>query len=88
MTLFLEFLEEIFFHSFLDLLKLLPFLFLSYLLMEAIEHKAGERMQNIIAEVPMSEMSNFAVAMRSIAQGRATFDFEFARYEEAPQNIA
>ena len=49
---------------------------------------AGERMQNIIAEVPMSEMSDFAVAMRSIAQGRATFDFEFARYEEAPQNIA
>ena len=48
MTLFLEFLEEIFFHSFLDLLKLLPFLFLSYLLMEAIEHKAGERMQNSI----------------------------------------
>lgn len=49
---------------------------------------AGDRMQRIIAEVPMSEMSDFAVAMRSIAQGRATFDFDFARYEEAPHNIA
>lgn len=49
---------------------------------------AGDRTQNILAEVPMSEMSDFAVAMRSLSQGRATFDFEFARYEEAPQNIA
>lgn len=49
---------------------------------------AEDRMQNILAEVPMSEMSDFAVAMRSISQGRATFSFEFARYEEAPQNIA
>ncbi len=49
---------------------------------------AEDRMQNILAEVPMSEMSDFAVAMRSISQGRATFNFEFARYEEAPQNIA
>lgn len=35
--------EEVIWHSFLDTLKLLPFLFLTYLLMELIEHRAGER---------------------------------------------
>ncbi len=35
--------EEIFLHGLLDTLKLLPFLFLTYLLMEYIEHKAGDK---------------------------------------------
>lgn len=46
------------------------------------------RKQEIIAEVPMSEMGDFATVMRSIAQGRATFGFKFERYEEAPPFIA
>ena len=29
-------------HSFLETLKLLPFLYLTYLLMELLEHKAGD----------------------------------------------
>ena len=41
-------LEEIFLHGFLDTLKLLPFLFLTYLLMEYIEHKAGERVERFM----------------------------------------
>ncbi len=49
---------------------------------------AGERRQEIIAEIPMSEMGDFATAMRSIAQGRAEFSFEFTRYEEAPPFVA
>lgn len=42
-------LEEIFLHGLLDTLKLLPFLFLTYLLMEFIEHRASsgaERFMN------------------------------------------
>ena len=35
-------LEEILLHGFLDTLKLLPFLFLTYLLMEFIEHRASD----------------------------------------------
>jgi len=35
-------------HGFLDTLKLLPFLFLAYFLMELLEHKAGERVENIV----------------------------------------
>ena len=40
---FLGFAEEVLLHSVLDTLKLIPFLFLTYLLMEFIEHKAGDR---------------------------------------------
>ena len=35
------FLDEVLWHGFLDTLKLIPFLFLTYLLMEFIEHKAS-----------------------------------------------
>ncbi len=49
---------------------------------------AENRKQEIIAEVPTSEMGDFPTAMRSIAQGRASFDFAFERYEEAPPFVA
>ncbi len=48
----------------------------------------GNHMQEILAEVPEAEMGDFATAMRSITQGRATFEFEFVRYEEAPEFVA
>ena len=46
------------------------------------------RKQEIIADVPMSEMGDFSTAMRSLAQGRAEFTFEFARYEDAPPFVS
>ena len=42
----------------------------------------------IEAEVPMAEMGDFSTVLRSLTQGRGYFRFEFARYEEAPANIA
>lgn len=39
---------DIIIDTLLDCVKLLPFLFITYLAMEYIEHKAGERMQNAI----------------------------------------
>ena len=35
--------------AFIDTLKLIPFLFITYLLMELLEHKAGEKSKNIIS---------------------------------------
>ena len=40
------------------------------------------------AEVPMAEMANYTIALRALSQGRGSFDLEFARYEEAPGNVA
>ncbi len=37
------FIEEVFFHGITDTFILIPFLFLTYLLMEFIEHKAGDK---------------------------------------------
>lgn len=37
----IEHLPEILSHTLLDTLKLIPFLFLAYLLMEFLEHRAG-----------------------------------------------
>lgn len=40
------------------------------------------------AEVPMAEMFRYATDLRSMSQGRGSFDFAFERYQEAPQNVA
>ena len=49
---------------------------------------AANKMQEVIGEVPMGEMSDFSTAMRSITQGTATFTLAFERYEDVPANIA
>ncbi len=42
----------------------------------------------IRAEVPLAEMFGYATDLRSATQGRATYSMEFARYLEAPNNVA
>ncbi|HXZ26393.1 MAG TPA: elongation factor G [Terriglobales bacterium] len=51
-----------------------------------MEHRAGS--QVVSAIVPLSEMFGYATQMRSNTQGRATFSMHFARYEEAPRQVA
>ena len=48
----------------------------------------GNQLSEVVAEVPMAEMSDFSTAMRSITQGRASFTLAFERYEELPAQIA
>lgn len=43
-----EFIHEVVLHGLLDSLKVLPFLFVTYLLMEWLEHKSGERTERFI----------------------------------------
>ncbi len=42
----------------------------------------------IKAEVPLGEMFGYATDVRSMSQGRATYTMEFAKYNEAPANVA
>ena len=42
----------------------------------------------ITADVPLAEMFGYATDLRSATQGRATYTMEFAKYSEAPNNIA
>lgn len=45
-------------------------------------------MQIVEGEVPMAEMDNFATYLRQVTQGRGSYEFAFARYEDAPANVA
>jgi elongation factor G len=45
-------------------------------------------MQIIDAEVPMAEMGDFNTFVRQATQGRGSYTFTFARYEDAPSAVA
>ena len=49
---------------------------------------AEDGLQEVMAEVPMSEMTTYAIDLRSMTRGRGSFDLEFARYQDAPANVA
>ena len=44
-------------------------------------------LQIVEAEVPMAEMNTYTIDLRSMTQGRGSFEFGFERYEEAPMNV-
>ena len=44
--------------------------------------------QSVEAEAPMSELGKYATDLKSMTQGRGWFSMEFARYEEAPRDVA
>lgn len=48
----------------------------------------NENLNLVEAEVPMSEMHTYSTDLRSMSQGRGVFEYEFVRYDVAPQNIA
>ena len=45
----------------------------------------GEGYQVVEAEVPVGEMSSYAIDLRSMTQGRGSYTMNFVRYEEVPQ---
>jgi len=56
-------------------------------LIQGMDDSTGGGKQ-VKAEVPLSEMFGYATDLRSATQGRATYSMEFARYAEAPKNVA
>ncbi|MBR6681559.1 MAG: elongation factor G, partial [Clostridia bacterium] len=54
--------------------------------MNAAEGKRGYSI--IEAEVPRSEMLDYAVIIRALTGGLGRYTFQFVRYEEVPANIA
>ena len=49
---------------------------------------AEDGVQVLDAEIPLAELSKYATELRSMTQGRGTFEMEFARYEIMPPNVA
>ncbi|MPM47467.1 Elongation factor G [bioreactor metagenome] len=48
----------------------------------------GKGLSLVKAQVPFSEMFRYTVDLRSITQGRGSYDMNFSHYEEVPQRIA
>ncbi len=48
---------------------------------------AGKGLTTIESDVPMSEMGDFTTVLRSITQGRGSFELDFARYELLPKQL-
>ena len=44
--------------------------------------------QKLMAEAPQAELFDYALVLRSMTQGRGTFEMNFERYEEVPKMIA
>jgi len=53
---------------------------------DSIRHY-NDYQQEIVAEVPLSELFGYATRIRSLSQGRAVYTLEFCKYEICPPNI-
>jgi len=47
--------------------------------------RAGAKV--IKSVIPLAEMFGYATSLRSMTQGRASYNMEFSKYEEAPRNV-
>ena len=47
-----------------------------------------EEGQKVSVEVPMAEILDYPIALRSMTQARGSFTQEFVRYDEVPQHLA
>jgi len=51
------------------------------------EMKDRSKVKIIDGKVPLSSMFGYATTIRSLSQGRASFNLEFSHYQEAPQMV-
>ncbi len=52
-----------------------------------VMRRHSEYQQEIVADVPLSELFGYATRIRSLSQGRAIYTLEFKKYEITPTNI-
>lgn len=55
-------------------------------MVQGMDERMGSHI--IRADVPLSEMFGYSTTLRSMSQGRATYNMEFHHYAEAPNNVA
>ncbi len=53
----------------------------------SVMRRHSEYQQEIIAEVPLSELFGYATRIRSLSQGRAIYTLEFKKYEISPAQV-
>ncbi len=53
----------------------------------SVLRKHSENIQEIVAEVPLSELFGYATRIRSLSQGRAIYTLEFRKYEITPSQV-
>jgi len=49
--------------------------------------RTSQNKQEIVAQVPMSELFGYTTSLRSISQGRAIYTMEYKKYDKVPANI-
>lgn len=52
-----------------------------------VMRRQSEYQQEIVAEVPLSELFGYSTRIRSVSQGRAIYTLEFKKYETSPLNV-
>ena len=53
----------------------------------SVLRRHNEFQQEIVAEVPLSELFGYSTRIRSVSQGRAVYSLEFRKYEISPAQV-
>lgn len=52
-----------------------------------VMRRHNDYLQEVVADVPLSELFGYSTRIRSISQGRAGYSLEFKKYDIAPQQV-
>jgi elongation factor G len=53
----------------------------------SVMRRHNEHQQEVVADVPLSELFGYATRIRSLSQGRAIYSLEFKTYEISPAQV-